>query len=286
MNGATMQLTENTTCEGRILVVVICCHLALLLLLAVGSLLQPRRPPLPDAIKVGLVSLPAPPEPKPVAPKPSPPSPDPTPEPPPPPPRDAPKPAPQPKPRIAPQPKPRIVPKPKPRTVVKIPLAKPPPKKKWKANSADDIRKRLAVRQPRPTASRPSVAVDPNAIAKRIKASVPLINVSAPAISRPASGRQPRLVQRYYDAVGAELYRLWSQPSRAEAPGNPRVTVAIVVSRNGTVQSRRMVTPSSVAAMNSTVSRALYALKRLPDLAGFGIDRDSLEIRVDFELTE
>ncbi|MCK5803026.1 MAG: TonB C-terminal domain-containing protein [Lentisphaeria bacterium] len=246
-------------------------HLAALLLLACSGLFRPPPPPPLRAIAVKLVSLPPPstddpevletkvPEPpKPDPPKPTPPKPDP--------------------------------PKPKP---TKLPPPRPPAKKlvkrapkKWTPVSPDDIRKN----QPRkPRKKRQTVHIDPNTVARDLNKQFPPVRASPSKPRKSGAPAQPisRMAVRYYDAVGALLYELWQQPTRAEVgAGNPVVTVLLTVRSDGSLIHRRVLTKSGSSAMNGSVRAVLKNVESVPAPVEYGLAGASVPITVTFRLTD
>jgi TonB family protein len=89
----------------------------------------------------------------------------------------------------------------------------------------------------------------------------------------------------YYDAVGAFLYEVWKQPSRAEVnEGRPVVTVSLKVLADGNVTQKRVLQPSGVMAMDNSVARVLEELRQLPPFREYGLQAPELDLEVRFEL--
>ena len=253
-------------------------HVAAVFLLFVASLFSLPREPVLVPLRVNLVSAPSTPSPAPGTPAPTPPV---TPEPPKPtPPRPTP---PRPTP---PRPTP---PKPTPAK----PTPPPPPKKQWKARTADEIRRSATITPrstPRPPAPTPTRRVDARDIAARINervnnlkvAVVPSPSVGSATPSRPTSQRE---AASYFAAVTAVLHRLWHQPERgAIGRAEPTVAVSLTVASDGRVTRRRTSRPSGVAAMDRSVASVLRNLDRLPSPSSHGIGHKTITIEVVFEL--
>jgi len=112
---------------------------------------------------------------------------------------------------------------------------------------------------------------------------VTVSRVGGAATSREESARQ----DDYFDAVATWLYRMWSQPDRAEVGAGRRVTVVeISVNSEGLVRSARIVAPSRNAAMDASVAALVRSLRRLPPPSEHGVRARSLTFRVRFELEE
>jgi len=257
--------------SSKTFAVVTAVHVTVVLVVILSGFLHFRPRPKPEAVRVKLVSLPAPPAavepPAAVPPAIDPPAIDPP----------APKP-PAPKP---PAPKPPV-PKPK---AVKVPeKPKPKPKPKPRFRTPEEIRRSAALQPARPPKRTTPVApVNPDDIAKRISKRVSNLKV----IAAPGAREQPRSAEiaRYYDVIGAKLHAMWEQPSRAEAGGGtPQVTVSIEVRADGRVAGSRVARSSSVMAMNASVIRLLKSLDRLPPFTDYGIEAQSLNVNVVFRL--
>ena len=135
---------------------------------------------------------------------------------------------------------------------------------------------------------------DPSRIASNLQKGLPAITIASPsagragspggsAASRPADRANE---QRWHQALSAELYRRWAQPSRAEiGSAQPTVTVSLTINADGRVAVARVSGPSRVLAMDATVQSLLESLRTLPSFRDYGLDGSSRALTVTFRLT-
>lgn len=240
-------------------------HLALALFLALSGCIQSQSRKKPEVMRVNLVALPAPQEPQ----------------------KRERSPAQTKKPEQAPQSKDEQPPKARTPTPVPPPkkeTTKPKPeKKKWVARKPEEILAAHRARTPKPTTSPRTPSVSAGQIASRLAERVPVGRVSTLPTS-PTSA-EPRDMQRYRDAVGALLHRMWHQPNRSEiGDGTPKATIRIRVLADGSVVGRTLVHKSTASAMNRSVAQVMVRLDRLPAFRDYGINATSLDIPVVFEV--
>ncbi len=132
------------------------------------------------------------------------------------------------------KPKPKAKPKPKSKS-------KPKPKPKPKAKSKST-----------PTPSKTVKPTQQN-------------NLSSKRHSQNVAKIMKKRAQVYFDAVGAWLYQIWTQPNKSELLGQkPFVEVQFNIDTNGNILQKSIIKKSSVAVMNRSVEQLLASLTRLP----------------------
>ncbi len=84
------------------------------------------------------------------------------------------------------------------------------------------------------------------------------------AVGTPQDGIESMKVS-YAQRVGAYLRPRWDQPSRYDVGGrHPEVTIRLRVSAYGVVTSSEILRASGVSAMDRSVQKLLYSLRRVP----------------------
>jgi len=180
-----------------------------------------------------------------------------------------------------------------------VPKAVTPPKP-TRFRTAEEIRKSAGVTTAKVTRPGPVLpSFDASRIAGNLQKGLPAVTVeSRTSYGRPGSptgsptgspsgnSRDGGNESGWHAAISAELYRLWAQPTRSEVgSGNPTVKVSLTVSADGRVLAARVVGPSRVVPMDSTVQQVVDALKTLPGFKTYGLDGTSRTITVTFRLT-
>lgn len=101
----------------------------------------------------------------------------------------------------------------------------------------------------------------------------------------PGGGGTPLPYAWYYNQVKSAMYAAWQQPSSLIGTKGLVTSVEIRVQRAGQITAKKIVAPSGNAQMDESVSRALEAVSRLPELPA-GLGGLYKDITIDFELAE
>jgi len=89
----------------------------------------------------------------------------------------------------------------------------------------------------------------------------------------------------YYNQVRAVMYEAWQQPSSLIGKKGLVTTVEIRVRRDGQITAKKIATLSGNTQMDDSVTRALGAVNRLPELPA-GMGGFYKDISIDFELAD
>lgn len=89
----------------------------------------------------------------------------------------------------------------------------------------------------------------------------------------------------YYNQVRTVMYETWQQPSSLIGKKGLVTTVEIRVQRDGQITAKKIATPSGNTQMDDSVTRALEAVTKLPELPA-GMGGFYKDIIIDFELTD
>jgi TonB family protein len=89
----------------------------------------------------------------------------------------------------------------------------------------------------------------------------------------------------YYNQVRAVMYEAWQQPSSLTGQKGLVTTVEVRVQRDGQITAKKISTSSGNTQMDDSVTRALEAVTRLPELPA-GMGGFYKDITIDFELTD
>lgn len=87
--------------------------------------------------------------------------------------------------------------------------------------------------------------------------------IEQPDFSAEAAAMEENLMQLYMQGVHRQLYAMWQQPTANEV-ANRRLTVELqfVVSREGYVQSSRLLRPSGIAPMDASAQRVQQVARK------------------------
>jgi TonB family protein len=127
-------------------------------------------------------------------------------------------------------------------------------KKTWKPLSASDIvvNKPKVKHVKKPTVTKVSINKPQIKISSRIK------------VDNPTTSNSNQKAD-FYDKVGAILYQNWEPPASAKLLSyTPQVTIKIYLTSSGRITSWKIITPSTVSAVNSSVSSLMEIVKTLP----------------------
>jgi TonB family protein len=81
------------------------------------------------------------------------------------------------------------------------------------------------------------------------------------------------------------MYEAWQQPSSLTGQKGLVTTVEVRVQRDGQITAKKISTSSGNTQMDDSVTRALEAVTRLPELPA-GMGGFYKDITIDFELTD
>ncbi|MDD4097458.1 MAG: hypothetical protein PHC30_01685 [Lentisphaeria bacterium] len=255
-------------------------HAALIVLIVGMS--RPLLEPLPENIKVELVTLPPPPAavnqepPKPEPPKPEPPKPEP----------------PKPEPPKPEPPKPQVIPTPAP--APKPPPPKPAPPKP--ATPIKSIRERLKEAEVKNQQPRPAPRPAPRHVPNREELQNKLIaaagstanNASAAAVNTSYTAQQIKESSSYAEkVVGPFLYQRWEQPTRAALGPTPvrPVEVSFTVFANGTITNVVIQGANNNQVLVQSIRNLFAGIRQMPPLSTVGSNAASLRIVVVMTLT-
>ncbi len=283
----------------RMFSMVAAAHAGLVVILLLVAWIQPTPRKPNEAVQVQLVQLPQVGSPAVGAPSAPTPAPEPTPAPPPTPAPIVPAPTPKPTPTPAPAPTPVVVPAPAPSpTPAPKPMPKPPepkpkpkppeptppdPKPTWKANSPEEIRKRMNEQRTTSTPTtrtvRQSTPAAPVVDAERLRQSLSnQVNTQIDVGDSFGGGTRSD-----YDAIlSSSLYRLWQQPSRSEVQNRDlEVIIRLSIQRDGRVTAKAVTKSSGHGAMDASVRRMLQELHELPPFpATLRVENLNVDVRM------
>lgn len=215
-----------------------------------------------------------------------------------------PEPKPEPvKPPPEPEPKPQPKPAPKPKPEVKSPVKPKPQPKKEKApqetKPAPNPKKRViqpnlqkVTRENPLTAQKterkvtPKPQPDPNIqLQQKIQNQVQAMrqNLSGSStIQVPETAGSPLDAERYARWVRERYENAWTQPEAAQRASST-VSVKVVVARDGTIISSKILTRSRDPLLDDSIQRALNLVKQLPRFPD-GLQEQQMEFTINFNL--
>jgi len=81
------------------------------------------------------------------------------------------------------------------------------------------------------------------------------------------------------------LYKSWDQPSRSEVGNdNPIVEIIIKIQRNGSITEKKIISPSQIPAMDTSIEKLLDAIIKFPPFPDT-MNKDSITKNIVLELT-
>ncbi len=167
--------------------------------------------------------------------------------------------------KAKPKPKKKLVKKTKPKAkpkkrITKKTKPKPKSKPKRKILSANDIKISREVVKNRTRKKLSSADLE-----KKILKNWKKVNYSA----NPSTRYNGKVTAAYSDTVGLYLEPIWEQPDKTSLAGRfPEVTIRLDIDGRGRVTRARIVRRSGISVMDSSITKLLRKLKRVPPPPG------------------
>ncbi len=89
----------------------------------------------------------------------------------------------------------------------------------------------------------------------------------------------------YFQLIINHLYELWDQPSRSEI-GNKHLEVKVefLIINDGSISRKKMITPSTIPAMDNSINKLLGSIKKFPPFPK-SLKKNKLTTIITLELT-